>query len=367
MEHLGNYFDAVRIDHVLGFYRIWSIPLHCVEGILGKFEPAIPLTSRHFNDIGLNLNEERFCRPYITDSLLNELFGDKADWIKETILDAGFLKKEFDTQQKVAAYFRNNPLNADTERGLFEIVSNVILLKDEKIQGSYHFRINMNQTLSYKDLSQDEKGKLDILYHRYFFEMQNELWEKEGRNKLTAFKGCTNMLLCAEDLGMVPEMVEGMLDDMQILSLQVQRMPKTATENFSHPKNASYLSVVTPSTHDMSTLREWWEDEKEHIQFFYNYLLGHPGEAPYHCEPWICREIILQHLKSPAMWSVFLIQDLLATNVNFRGMDPKQERINNPANPNHTWDYRMPVTMEDLLKEKDFISDIKSMVRENGR
>lgn len=367
MEHMGNYFDAVRIDHVLGFYRIWSIPLHCIEGILGKFEPAIPLTKGYFDDIGLHFNEERFCRPYITDGLLKELFDDRAGWVRETFMNAGFLKKEFDTQQKIVAYFKKNPLNAETEKGLFEIISNVILLKDEKVAGHYHFRINMYQTLSYKDLPHHERQKLDTLYHRYFFEIQNELWEQEGRKKLTALKNCTNMLLCAEDLGMVPDMVEGMLDEMQILSLQVQRMPKTATDNFSHPKNASYLSVVTPSTHDMSTIREWWEDEKEHIQYFYNYLLGHPGEAPYHCEPWISREILLQHLQSPAMWSVFLVQDILGTNENIRRKDPKEERINNPANQDHTWDYRMHITMEELLSEKDFISEIKTMVRDNGR
>ena len=367
MEHMGNYFDAVRIDHVLGFYRIWSIPLYCVEGILGKFEPAIPLTRNHFNDVGLYFNEERFCRPYITDVLLSEFFGDRAGWVKDTFTYAGFIKEEFDTQQKIAAYFKANPLHTDIEKGLFDIISNVILLKDEKIAGNYHFRINMYQTSSYKDLPEEDRHKLDTLYHRYFFEIQNELWEQEGRKKLLALKSCTNMLLCAEDLGMVPEMVEGMLDEMQILSLQVQRMPKTSTENFSHPKNASYISVVTPSTHDMSTIREWWEDEKEHIQFFYNYLLGHPGEAPYHCEPWISRDIISQHLESPAMWSVFLIQDLLAANGKIRRQDPKEERINDPADPDHVWDYRMHITMEDLLKEKDFIADIKEMIRDNGR
>lgn len=225
----------------------------------------------------------------------------------------------------------------------------------------------MHQTDSYKNLSQHEQHKLDSLYHRYFFEIQNTLWEAQGRTKLSALKGCTNMMLCAEDLGMVPTMVEGMLQEMQIFSLGVQRMPKKATENFSHPKNAPYLSVVTPGTHDMSTVREWWEDEKEHIQYFYNYLLGHSGEAPYYCEPGISRDIVLQHLQSPAMWSVFLLQDLLAIHKTLRRENPKEERINNPANPDHTWDYRMHITLEDLISEKKFITDVKKMIQENER
>jgi 4-alpha-glucanotransferase len=367
MEHMGNYFDAVRIDHVLGFYRIWSIPMHAVEGILGKFEPAIALVPDDFNHNGLPFDEDRLCRPYITDGLLETFFPGKAAWVKETFMYGGFLKAEFETQQKIVSWFEKNPLNNDTKQGLLDMAANVILLKDESVAGRYHFRINMYQTASYKDLPYDDQQALDRIYHRYFFEQQNELWEKEGRKKLTALKSCTNMLLCAEDLGMVPDMVEGMLNEMQILSLQVQRMPKTASENFSHPKNAVYLSVVTPSTHDMSTIREWWEDEKEHIQYFYNYLLGFSGEAPFHCEPWIGKEIISQHLQSPAMWSVFLVQDLLSMNGDLRRGNPLEERINNPAFADHTWDYRMHITMEDLLREKLFLSDIKTLVRESGR
>ena len=225
----------------------------------------------------------------------------------------------------------------------------------------------MHQTSSFKDLQQHEQQHLSTLYNQYFFESQNDLWKQEGEKKLMALKNCTEMMLCAEDLGMVPEMVEGMLDEMQILSLQVQRMPKTALDNFSHPKNASYLSVVMPSTHDMSTIREWWEDDKAHIQYFYNYLLGHPGEAPFQCDPVICRDIILQHLQSPAMWSIFLLQDLLSVSGSTRRQHPKEERINDPADPDHVWNFRMHVTMEDLLKNKELISGIKNMVRESGR
>lgn len=366
-EHMENYFDAVRIDHVLGFYRIWSIPLHSAEGILGRFEPAVPLTKQDFENVGFPFNHDRLCRPYIADHILNNLFGEKAKLVKETFTYAGYLKEEFDSDKKLSDYFKTKPEHKELESGLLEMVANVILLESEKAPGNYHFRINMYQTDSYKVLSPNEQQKLDGLYHRYFFEMQNVLWEQQGRTKLSALRGCTNMMLCAEDLGMVPAMVEGMLQEMQIFSLGVQRMPKKATENFSHPKNAPYLSVVTPGTHDMSTIREWWEDEKEHIQYFYNYLLGRPGEAPLSCEPEISREVVMQHLQSPAMWSVFLMQDLLATHKTLRRADPREERINNPANPDHTWDYRMHITLEEIIGDKKFMTDLKGMIQENGR
>ena len=166
---------------------------------------------------------------------------------------------------------------------------------------------------------------------------------------------------------MVPDMVEDVLKSREILALQVQRMPKTAQDSFTHPKNAPYLSVVTPSTHDMSTLREWWEEDRKNTQDFYNDFLGHHGTAPYYCEPWIGKEIIVQHLKSPAMWSIFLLQDLMAMENTIRRENPADERINLPADPDHYWNYRMHLTLEDLLKQEKFSAELKSMVEAGGR
>jgi 4-alpha-glucanotransferase len=246
-------------------------------------------------------------------------------------------------------------------------LANVILLKDEDNPLQYHFRIAIHETSSYQHLSGHEKHILDELYRKYFFETQNDLWYKEAQTKLDAIQKSTNMLICAEDLGMVPEMVEEVLRSREILALQVQRMPKTANEHFTHPGYAPYLCVVTPSTHDMSTLREWWEEDSQLTQEFYNQFLGQQGTAPFYCEPWISKEIIMQHLRSPAMWSVFLLQDIMAITENIRRENPKDERINFPANPNHYWNYRMHITLEFLLEQTAFSEGLRSMVLETGR
>ena len=225
----------------------------------------------------------------------------------------------------------------------------------------------MQHTDSYKHLDYDLQQKLDSLYQRYFFGMQDELWKEVGQKKLNALQLNTNMLLCAEDLGMVPDFVENVLKGREILSLQVQRMPKKIGENFSHPKNAIYLSVVTPSTHDMSTIRQWWEEEKDNIQYFYKNLMEQQGNAPFYCEPWICKKIISQHLYSPAMWAVFLVQDLMAMDDTIRRENPAEERINVPADPNHSWDYRMHITLESLLENIPFIHEFKALVKQSGR
>lgn len=367
MEHMSNYFDAIRIDHILGFFRIWSIPQNDIEGILGKFVPAIPLSKSDFEALGIHFDEDRLCKPFITDQILSDYFPGNENWVKENVLDKNGFKNIFSTQQKIAAWCKKNPAKVFLKQGLFDLLTDVILIKDINLPGKYHFRISNQFTQSFKHLDHSIQEKLNILYKRYFFEMQDDLWKNEVENKLNALQKNTAMLLCAEDLGMVPDFVENVLLNREILSLQVQRMSKKSDEKFSHPKNAIYLSVVTPSTHDMSPLRLWWEEERKTTQYFYNNILGHEGNAPYYCEPWVCREIINQHLHSPAMWAVFLFQDVLGMDEIIRRENPAEERINIPADPNHNWNYRMHITLEELLKKTAFIHNLNDMIRQCGR
>lgn len=367
MEHMSNYFDAIRIDHVLGFFRIWSIPMNAVEGIFGRFIPTIPLYADDFTRSGLYFDESRLCEPYINDDIIHQFFGEHANWVREKFLQGHSFKMAFNTQRKVDEYFSKNPDKAFLKQPLFDLLCNVILLRDEDRKGAFHFRISMQSTLSYKHLTGYEQNILNQMYQRYFFETQNGLWHEEVQSKLDAIQQGSSMLICAEDLGMVPEMVEDVLREREMLSLQVQRMPKVSTDQFTHPGNASYLTVVTPSTHDMSTIRQWWEEDRSNTQLFFNQILGHYGEAPYYCEPWVARDIVLQHLRSPAMWAVFLLQDLMAVNNEVRRENPNEERINIPADPNHYWNYRMHCTIESLLNKKDFCNELRQMVVHAGR
>ncbi len=367
MEHMSNYFDAIRIDHILGFFRIWSIPHKDIEGILGVFEPALPLGIHDFEAAGVYPDKDRFCLPYITDDVLKRFFPGNDGWVREHVLDGFRFKQDFDSQLKIAAYFSKHPEMAFLQQPLFDLITDVILIEDEKKPGYFHFRISMQHTESFKNLDQGTQQKLNRLYTRYFFEMQDELWNEVGKKKLNALQLNTSMLLCAEDLGMVPAFVEDVLKSREILSLQVQRMPKKSGDLFAHPNQAYYLSVVTPSTHDMSTLRQWWEEERDHIPYFYNSLLGQDGEPPFYCEPWICKAIISQHVYSPAMWAVFLIQDLMSVDGDIRRENPADERINVPANPNHHWDYRMHITLEALLEHKILSEDLNMLIKKSGR
>jgi len=185
--------------------------------------------------------------------------------------------------------------------------------------------------------------------------------------KLPAVKKATNMLVCGEDLGMVPHCVPDVMKQLGLLSLEVQRMPKDPGKEFFNPADAPYLSVVTPSTHDMSTIRGWWEEDRERTQRFYNEGLGISGEAPQECTPEMNLAIVEQHLKSPAMWSIFMLQDLMGIDKKLRRDNPHEERINIPADPKHFWKYRMHLYLEDLLKAKDFNQQLLELLQNSDR
>lgn len=368
-EQMSNYFDAFRIDHILGFFRIWSIPAHAVEGILGRFVPAIPVSINELFAKNISYERHRYVEPYVTDSILIELFGDKKEAVKKTFFDGLKLKEKFNTQRKVEAYFKTDTkFDNKVKQGLYDLLSNVIFFEVEGSGGQeFHFRISMEDTSSYKNLDKHSQTELSALYVNYFYHRQDDLWKKEAMKKLPGLKSNTAMLVCGEDLGMVPHCVPEVMEQLGILSLEIQRMPKKMGIEFFHPKDAPYLSVVSPSTHDMSTIRAWWEEDKFKTRHFYNNLLGKEGDAPFYCEPWINKEIILQHLYSPAMWSVFQLQDLMGMNAGIRRENPNEERINNPAEAEHYWNYRMHINLEDLLQEHAFTKELKTYIEESGR
>jgi 4-alpha-glucanotransferase len=251
---------------------------------------------------------------------------------------------------------------------LYDLISNIIFFEEEGSQmQQFHFRFGMESTASFRDLDDYTKQKLKDLYVNYFFRRQDDFWQKEAMHKLPELKRSTNMLVCGEDLGMVPACVPDVMQQLGILSLEIQRMPKNPHTEFFHPADAPYLSVVTPSTHDMSTIRGWWEEDTTKTQRFYNNILGKYGASPFFCEPWINRDILIQHLYSPAMWCIFQIQDILGMSETLRRENPNEERINLPSNPKHYWRYRMHISLEDLIKEDGFNEELGGYVNASGR
>jgi len=367
LSHMDNYFDAIRIDHILGFFRIWSVPIHAISGIFGHFEPVHALKKSDFKNMGLVFDENKFCNPFINQDLLKQWFGEDAEWVERNILKEGKFKSTLNTEKKLEQFCLDNNISDSTKYKLYDLLADIILLKDEKNAGQYHFRINMQQTNAFKNYSEEEQTKLIELYNQYFYKNQNEIWDETAKEKLDAIQQSTKMLICAEDLGMVPEIVEPALIGREILSLQVQRMPKTSNARFSNPIDAPYLTVVTPSTHDMSTIREWWTENKAQTQFFFNHFLLKTGKAPIKADTDICKLILNNHLQSKAMWCVFLFQDLLSADDQLKRKKVLEERMNIPADPDHNWNYSMHISIEQLIREKTFTRTIKKMIIDSDR
>lgn len=375
-EQMSCYFDTFRIDHILGFFRIWSIPTHAVQGVMGRFVPCLPIRKEEFDLHGIDFDYDRFCKPYITDEIIWEIFGDQQFIIKEQFLAKNqkgnweFLT-QFNTQVKIDAHLKGVDPTLNTPKirnGLFELIANVIFFEEPAShQQQFHFRISVDKTWSFKQCHPSLQEKLLRLYHDYFYQRQDHFWYQEAMQKLPYLKEATNMLICGEDLGMVPHCVPDVMQQTGILSLEIQRMPKDPRKVFFNPLESPYLAVVTPSTHDMSTIRGWWEENKDRTQYFYNHEMHQWGDAPQFCEAWVNRSIVLQHLNSPAMWSIFQLQDLLGMSEALRRTIPQEERINDPANPTNYWQYRMHLYVEDLLKEASFTTFIRSAVQEAGR
>ena len=381
LRHLAHYFDAFRIDHILGFFRIWEIPSAQVEGLMGYFNPSIPYYRDELQNRGLWFDENRLCKPYIREHFLYERFGDLTEFVKANYLVvSGYqcfdLHPDYDTQRKIEEKLTIEPdatpeMRSRIERiiqGLYSLISEVIFLRAPATDGNAFFpRHTLHFTRSYQELDNQTKHIINEIYLDYYYRRNEEFWKGKAMQKLPVLKNATNMLLCGEDLGMVPACVPDVMNNLGILSLEVQRMPKDPKITFGHPANYPYLSVATPSSHDTSTVRGWWEENPALSQRFYNEILGNSFSSPFFCEPYIVKQIIVQHLYSPSMWAIFAIQDLLGIDGNLRLQDAGAERINNPGNPNHYWRYRMHLSIEDLLEQTWFNQVLRDELKASGR
>jgi 4-alpha-glucanotransferase len=381
LEALSQYFDAYRIDHILGFFRIWEIPQHAIHGLLGYFRPGLPLSPDEIRDRGIDFETDRFTKPYIKDHFLNEIFGNYVDEVKKDFLIATGngsykVKEEFDTQKKIHRHFTPNEEEEHhlpdrdlvIRDGLISLLDEVLFIRDPYSPfKAYHPRISMHYSHSFRELDHETKNNLEELYIDFFYRRHENFWKNEAYNKLPTLIKASNMLVCGEDLGMVPDCVTEVMKNLNILSLEIQRMPKNPEIEFGNPHLAPYLSVCTTSTHDMSTIRGWWEENREKTQRFYHHLLGHNNPAPYYAEPWICKDIIQHHLLSPAMLTIFPIQDLISIDGNLRWSETDKERINVPSDTKNKWKYRMILSLEELLKADEFNQALKSMIKKSGR
>ena len=373
-SNMAKFFDAYRIDHVLGFFRIWEIPVNAVHGLLGQFSPALGMTREEIEAYGLHFQEELFTEPFITDWVLDRMFGERADMVRQTYLEPTHdgryrMKEEYNTQRKVEAAFADKTDQDDLNLrdGLYALISDVLFVRDHKDANKFHPRISVQFDFIYESLYDSDKYLFNKIYNDYYYRRNNQFWYREAMNKLPKIVEATRMLVCAEDLGMVPDCVSWVMNELKILSLELQSMPKDPHVRFGVLARNPYRSVCTISSHDTPTLRQWWDEDWTRTQDFFNNVLQKYGAAPHPLPGWLARDIISRHLLCPSMLCILTIQDWMSIDEGLRLADANAERINVPSNPHHYWRYRMHVYIEDLIEGHDFNQNITDLVKESGR
>lgn len=371
---LSDYFDCFRIDHILGFFRIWEVPMDYVQGLCGHFSPALPFTEEEIEQYGLIFNEARLTTPHINREFLPELFGEQVEMVIGTYLAQSssnhFVLKPFcDTQRKIEALFagKTDEGSIRIKEGLFAIANEVLFLRDPRNPDKFHPRISANQSYLYRELSTTDRYAFDQLYWHFFYHRHNDFWKAQAFKRLTPLVGSTDMLVCGEDLGMIPDSVPDVMNKLQIFSLEIERMPKTAQREFTDLLNLPYHSVCTTSTHDMSPLRSWWKEDYAKTQRYYNQVLGRQGEATEECTSDIATQIVSNHLNTHSMLAIIPLQDWFAMDDSIKRKDADAERINIPSHPNHYWRYRMHITLEELLRADNLNNKIVALIEKSGR
>ncbi len=374
LHHMEQYFDAIRIDHILGFFRVWEIPEDAIDGLLGHFSPSLPLTVGEIEYFGLAFRKELFTRPFINDRLIDRIFGIHAQYVRDTFLvrkayNLYDLREDYATQRKVATAFadRRDESSLWIRDGLMRLISNVLFVEDPRQPEMYHPRIGILNEPIYEALGSEDKDAFVRLYNNYFYQRHSMYWGQQALKRLPAILKDSRMLICGEDLGMLPDCVEPVLDKLRILTLEIQQMPKQQGFEFAHLEANPYRSVSTISTHDMSPLRLWWQESPERRQRFYVTMLQKEGRAPEQLPAHLAEEIIARHLYCPSMLCILALQDWLAMDGELRSKHPQDERINVPSDPYNRWKWRMHVTIEQLIAAERYNNKVKTMITRSKR
>lgn len=382
LGQMSNYFHAFRIDHILGFFRIWEIPLDYESGLMGHYNPSIPIHRHKLDENGI-WDIDRLTKPYIRLGFVMEHGFSKHDamylaqqFFNQIGDDRYEFRSDLNTEVDIIKHINSFPESNDAalswksrvKKCMISLVKNVVLLRDKENPDIFYPRVNIAKTRSFGELEGWLKDKIWNFYIDYYYGLtQEHYWREIGSERLPAIRAATKMLVCGEDLGMVPKCVEPVMNDNGILGLRIQRMPSDSKEVFGWPHSYSYLTVCSPSTHDTSTIRGWWEEDVSKTQYFYNHVLGQSGMAPQFCDENIAKLVILQHLYSPSILAVFALQDFFAIQTDLRVLKPQSEKINEPSNPHHYWKYRIHVTLEELNAHIDFKQKLETMIEKSGR
>ena len=352
--HATRFYSAYRIDHVLGFFRVWSIPAEDQTGYLGHFQPSASADRERLHAFGLDDGRIRWlAEPHLPGDELRAGLGAEATRVVGTALqpiddqdlyvfsatiggehDISRLDLSDEAREWLCARFRDRAL---------------VRLEHDRFVPAWCY----GECSRYRRLSDEERGRFDRLAAELGRESEL-LWEEQARTLLGFMRRTTDMLACAEDLGAIPDCVPGTLRDLGILGLRIPRWARLWNEPdqpYIRPADYPLLSVCASSVHDTSTLREWWQTEvrQGHDLAPFWAALGLRGQPPAAWDPGVARSVVGALLGASSAICVFQLQDLLALVDGLVPDDAAAERVNVPGTMTaFNWGYRMTPTLGEL-------------------
>jgi 4-alpha-glucanotransferase len=386
LAQADKFFHAFRIDHVLGFFRIWCVPRTEESGSLGFFSPCPILRTEALRSAGFDEGRTRWLSsPHVSGEDLRAGRRGMGAAGAAARPAAGDLPFDSETAARIAERYLERIGSEDlflfrpafdTETAIRKLdepdavkgfllswhADRALLAHGDGFFPAWYYR----DTKAYRSLGEGERDRLDNLLHALRMEAETG-WEDRGRTLLSILRDATPMLVCAEDLGDVPDCVPRVLSELGILSLRIERWSRRYKESgspFIDPRDYPRLSVSTPSVHDTSTLRAWWEENALERKEYWK-LLGIPGACPSRLTPEVHEAIVRRNLGSNSLLCVLQLSEILDLDGELRSRDPAADRINVPGTIAETnWTWRMPLSVESLADRKEPAARLASWLGE---
>jgi 4-alpha-glucanotransferase len=385
LHHAAQYYHAYRLDHILGFFRIWAIPEGEATGFLGKPIPYSGITMENLKKAGFSKERIRWmAEPHIkTDVVQNAVNGDYlyAHGLLRKVADRVGTEELwlFKAEIQSEADIRRYGLPLEAEAALRQKWTDRMLVKAGKdLHGNtvYTAAYLYRNTTAWRTLSEDEQKQFSLLVEEKEVQ-QNRLWAKQAEDILSELCTSVDMQPCAEDLGAKPAALPKVLEKLHILSLRVFRWEREWEKNGApfiplqeYPKNA----VAVTSVHDSSTMRQWWEQELSYADMLSFFEALHidgnvrtalcpiEGEKPAYTSD-LAAALLSALVKVPSIFAVFPIQDWLGLIIDeLRTLNGQNERINVPGTVSDSnWTYRLPFPIEALGKNKELVKRLRKI------
>ena len=372
-----KYYQSYRIDHVLGFFRIWASRRNDISALLGRYDPFVPITRKDLEKLDYDKSRIRWvCEPHIlTGEVWDAIRAAWGEPVNEEELKTAVSRALVFGLERIGKeelWLFNRDVRSEKEIAALDIHDGAKAFLRKEWGNRIFFEFEKNQfspawyyrnSRAYTSLSGEEKEKLEALLEDC--QKQSEkIWEDEGRKLLSILTASSSMLPCAEDLGAVPGCVPKVLTELNILGLRVVRWHREWSlegEPYVPFEDYPELSVCTPAVHDSSCLREWWDREADQERFCD--FLGIPS-LPRVYNPGTARIILSKIASAASRFRVFQIQDLLHLSSSWYASDPGSERINIPGTLNEfNWTYRLHAELSTILKDEELVRAVKEIAK----